>query len=648
MRFALGLGGLATAVQLTSCASLFAPSPPADPQGLASADSLIVDPAVARALDVALGAARWRLLRSLDESAAGRYEEARQELDLALHALAAIDDDPGLDSALEEGGARAEVDALGGAVERAYLALLPHLESLSPDSPLTLLLAELAEERLEQLPADAVPLVRIHQLAPQCDLPVDANARVAASIHFFQTRGRQTYIAWHRRSGRYRDLILPILRQQGLPQDLLYLAMIESGFNPRAYSRAQAVGLWQFIRHTGQLEGLRIDPWVDERRDPVKSTRAAVNHLRGLYAEFGDWRLAAAAYNAGRGRVRRAIEAAGSSDFWALDLPRETRNYVPLLMAAAIVAKDPARFGFDSLAVDEPLAWDPVRLSGLVDLKTAARLLGVDLETVRRLNPELRGAHTPHRPREGYLFNVPAGQGAAFLAAYERLPPSQRRGIQEYRVKRGDNLSSIAQAFGVGVSQLAQANHLGNAHLIHPGQTLRVPVAGGPPLPGAEKGPYTVRRGESLWTISRRLGVSVQDLRVWNGLASGAILRPGQRLRVGTAAALTARERGLHAVRQGETLSSIARVHDVDVAQLRQWNGLRGDRIRVGQTLYVSGVQAKGNGRSYTVVRGDTLHGIAHRFGVEAADIARRNHIGLSATLVTGMELRIPDRQQVD
>lgn len=617
------------------------------------ADSVRVDPVLQQEFDGALQAARWRWLRALDETRAERFDGAREELDQAYYALAAVDDNPFLEEGLGDRDVQAEVDAVATSVERAYLTVLPHIESLSPDSPLSLLLAELADEDLEELSADALPLVRIHQLAPQCDLPVDANARVASSIHFFQTRGRQTWLAWHRRSGRYRDVILPVLREAGVPEDLFFLSMIESGFNPRAYSRAHASGLWQFVRSTGKLEGLRIDNWVDERRDPAKSTRAAAQHLKSLYKEFGDWRLAAAAYNSGRGRVRRAIAKAGTDDFWQLPLPRETRNYVPLLMAAVVISKDPELFGFEVPTVDPPITWEQVRLTELIDLNTAARLLGLDdIKPLRLLNPELRNVFTPHRPGEGYLFNVPTGKGEGFLASFNRMPKSERSGIYEYKIAKGDNLWSIARAFKVSHQDLADANGLADASLIRPGQVIVVPIAGGRVAPAGSR-THKVRRGESLSRLAQVYDVSVQELRQWNGLTSDTI-RIGQQLKVGVPILTTAQRtptqtdrsgRAMHTVRSGESLWSIAQQHEITVNSLKGWNGLQRDTIRPGQRLFVG---PRISDDSYTVVGGDTLYGIARRFGVEPAEIARRNNMSLSSTLLTGMQLRIPPKHQVD
>ncbi|MCY3737462.1 MAG: LysM peptidoglycan-binding domain-containing protein [Gemmatimonadaceae bacterium] len=650
----------AAAVQWTACASLQAPSQPAPEAAPEPGPPAVeVDPSREPEFDAALREARWRWLRALDELRSERHDRAREELDQAYYTLALVDGSPILDELGERDG-QAEVDALADDLGRAYLKVLPFVEHLSPDSPLSLVLSELADEILEELPEDAVPVVRIHQMAPRCDFPIDANDRVAASIHFFQTRARETWQTWTRRAGRYRDLILPILREEGLPEDLFYLSMIESGFNPRAYSRAHASGLWQFIRQTGRLEGLVIDSWVDERRDPVKSTRAAVQHLKGLYAEFGDWRLAAAAYNSGRGRVSRAIQRAGTTDFWQLPLPRETRNYVPLIMAAAVISKDPQRFGFEPVEPDPPILWEHVRLRELIDLHTAARLLGVSVSLLRNLNPELRSLFTPPGPEGGYLLKVPEGRGDDFLAALARLPKSEKRGVARYTVRQGDNLWSIARAFGVDHRRLAEANGLSGRSLIHPGRTLVVPILRGTAIPGPVPlpeggGVHTVRSGESLWSIGRRYGVRVEDLRAWNGLANN-LLQPGQRLKVGRGVLVTRQPspagadapapairagRRVHTVRQGESLWSISRTHQVTVADLRSWNGLADDVIRPGQSLYLADAASAGGG-SYTVVGGDTLYGIARRFGVDVADIARQNNLSLSSSLLIGMELHIP------
>ncbi len=646
---------LATLVSFSSsCAPLFLAQTPVH-STLAEADSTgIHDQMSARAFESMVLTARWHLFRALDDRTIGRYQDAQQELDVAFELLAVLEQDPNAE-ADSTGWAHAEVEKLGAAVEEAYLSLVPHVELFSPDSPLSLLLEGLSEEKIEDLPPNASPIVRILQLAPRCDVPIDANPTVAASIHFFQGRGRETYSTWLQRSGRYRDLVLPILRKHGIPEDFFYLAMIESGFKPTAYSRAHAVGLWQFIQSTGRLEGLHRTSLIDERRDPVKSTVAAAKHLRRLYNEFDDWRLAAAAYNAGSGRVNRAIERDGTRDFWKLQLPRETRNYVPLLMAATVIAKSPDLFGFGEVGFDPPFVHDEVALPEQVYLSAAAKALGVPVSTVKRLNPELRGAVTP-RTKKPYRLRVPTGQGAAFLARYERLPDSKKFTDSEYVVRRGDNISTIASMFNVRSSHIAAVNDLRDPNLIRPGQKLRIPGRHDAGKRTANDGTYTVRRGDSLSRIAQSFGVSVVQLKRWNDLRDD-LIRPGDKLVTGAApkpatagktASTVARQLSAtgttHTVRRGETLWQIANRFDVDISRIKAWNGLSGAVIHPGQELLVAAPETL----TYTVVKGDTLYAIARRFGLDAKQIARQNNMDMSSTLLAGMTLEIVNQESVD
>ena len=343
-----------------------------------------------------LRAVRWHLLLAIESHALGQTQRAQEALDTAFGILADLDEHDALVDT-------AQAATLESAIERAYFDLLPHLKDFPDNSRLLLL----SEEKIEHLPTDAKLLVRIRQLRPRCDMPIDANDRVVAKLHFFQTRGRKTFATWLQRAGRYRTLIGDILRREEMPSDLFYLAVIESGLNPRAYSRSRAVGLWQFMARTGRMMGLKRTHWIDERRDPIKATEAAARYLEDLFAEFGDWRLALAAYNAGPGRVRRAIARADTNDYWQLDLPRETRNYVPLFMAAAVIAKDPQLFGFEPQAEEPGFAYEEVTLPKdwlYVDLKAAAQLLGVERQTLHDLNPELRQDITPPGSRSPYTL----------------------------------------------------------------------------------------------------------------------------------------------------------------------------------------------------------------------------------------------------
>ena len=602
--------------------------------------------------DFGIRAARWHLLRAEEARVCSQFTQAQQDLDRAFRILAA----------LEAGDSDGEAaQKLGVAVESAYLRLLPRLERFSPNSPLTLLLQGLSEEKIENLPDDATQLVRIHQLSQRSDMPIDANAKVAASIHFFQTRGRTTFETWMRRSGRFRDLIIDILRQEEVPRDLLYIAMIESGFNPHAYSRARAVGLWQFIEYTGRLQGLQRNHWVDQRRDPIKSTRAAARHMKALYGHFQDWRLAIAAYNAGQGRVSRAMARAGTRDFWKLDLPRETENYVPLFMAAAVIAKDPPLFGFDLGEPDPPFSFDAVTLppgQPYADLKVAAESMGTTYAVLRALNPELRQRITPPQGRQGsgYRLRVPKGKGETFLKRYASLPRVDAVALYEYVVQPRDNLSSIAQAFGIPSRLVVDANSIVNPNRIYPGQRLYIPAAPGVKLSAAhEKQTYVIRPGDSLSRIARRYGVRLRDLMQWNGLRS-PLIHPGDRLTVWKPRPSkpekasrpqpqkSASGQRQHTVQPGETLWGLSRAFGVTVAQLQEWNELPGALIRPGQQLVVGLPDPGADEQLYTVVKGDTLYSIARRFGLHAHDLARQNNISLSSALLTGTTLKISTR----
>ena len=634
----------AFALSICSCAPWQKSIQPPVPEAVVVEDEPVEEP-VQTGSD--MRAVRWYLLRAQEAQARGDITSAQLDLDRAYRNLAELE-------ASDSIGDTTRATQLAIDIEQTYLHLLPNLESFSPDSPLVLMLQGLSKERIEDFSDDASQIIRIHQLSLQSDMPIDANARVAASIHFFQTRGRQTYTIWSQRSGKYRDMIWRIFKEMDLPQDLLHIAMIESGFNPNAYSRARAVGLWQFVASTGKMEGLEQTHWIDERRDPIKSTHAAARHLKSLYAEFGDWRLALAAYNSGRGRVRRAIEKAGTHDFWNLPLPKETRNYVPLFMAATIISKDPAQFGFNEIEFEDPFTYDQVTLPSewpYVDLRAAARTMNVTETILRNLNPELRQSITPPGIKKPYVLRIPVGTRSSFIDRYGRLSSSQKAAVYQYEVQQRDNLSNIAQAFGVSTRTIIAANSLRNPNRIYPGQRLYIPASpnAGKDNRDLSKTTYTVRQGDSLSQIARRHGVALNDLMTWNTLSSG-LIRPNQRLTIWTqqiprsqskSIRLSANERTTHTVQQGETLWGIARQFNLSVESLKRWNDLNHALIKPGQVLVIGEQQASSE---YTVVTGDTLYSIARKFGLQVEELAKKNNIALTTTLLTGTTLKIPTK----
>ncbi len=374
------------------------------------------------------------------------------------------------------------------------------------------------------------------------EIPITLNPQVMAEIANFQGKERKFFLASYRRSGRYRPLIVKALKDAGLPQELSWLPLIESGFKLRAMSRARALGLWQFIASTGYKYGLRRTVWIDERLDPEKSTKAAIAYLVELHKIFGDWLTVLAAYNCGEGTVLKAIRTQQVDyidHFWDLyrRLPPETARYVPRFLAVLAILKEPEKYGFHLPKPDPPLQWDTVEVKRQLYLREIARAIGVDYGELRDLNPELRHAVTPGKP---YPLRVPKGKGpvleAKLKALREWLPPA--KAYVWHRVRRGETLSLIAARYRTTVWDIVRVNHLRHKHLIRVGQRLKVPVATrrSNPFPSVCSRPpgkdeYVVRRGDSLWTIARRFGLSAKRLRRLNHLRSNRIYE-GQILRI--------------------------------------------------------------------------------------------------------------------
>ena len=368
-------------------------------------------------------------------------------------------------------------------------------------------------------------------------IPLVRNKAVDQFISYFQKKGKKQFQVWLDRMPEFSGLINDILREQELPGELLYLAMIESGLNPKAYSKASALGIWQFVYSTGKYYGLKRDWYVDERRDPIKSTYAACAYLRDLYEEFDHWYLALAAYNFGPGRIRRAIRLHQTSDFWQLhSLPKETRNYIPYYMAAAIIAKSPEEYGFDpsSNKRKSPFEFDLVELEKSADLSVLARASRISLKTIKNYNPELRQSATPNNGP--YLLRIPKGMKDQFTANFNALPEDQRFAPQYivHKVRRGESLWTISKKYKVSIHNLAAVNKIRNRHRIKIGEKLTIPVRGvyathdGPP--GHIKVVYTVRRGDTLGHIAQNYGTRASKIRRWNKISYGQNIYPGQKL----------------------------------------------------------------------------------------------------------------------
>jgi membrane-bound lytic murein transglycosylase D len=365
------------------------------------------------------------------------------------------------------------------------------------------------------------------------------NDYVATYINFFANtqRGHNTLLHSFQRAGRYKAMIQRVMAEEGVPQDMIYLAVAESGFQPRALNgHSGAGGMWQFMPHGNY--GLARNAYVDERFDPEKSTRASARYMKFIYDELGDWYLAMAGYNWGTGNVQRAVQKTGYADFWELyrrnNLPAETKNYVPEILAAIIIANHPTQYGFDDVTLDPPVLTDTVTINYQVDLRLVSDLVGAPMEELMALNPSLLRAMTP--PDTSFDLHLPAGGAAVFEQRIAEIPESKRNAWRYHRVVAADTLASVAREYHVAVADLAAANQLQEDSGIAGIDALVVPVA-----PAAAQSAsartllYTARKGDTLVTIADRFGVSLDQLRRWNNVA-GVKVEAGRRLHVGESA----------------------------------------------------------------------------------------------------------------
>ena len=402
------------------------------------------------------------------------------------------------------------------------------------------------------------------------DIDIPLNARVLSFVELFTGRLKSFLEEGLSRGVQYLPMIQAIFRAEGLPLDLAYVPLVESAFKPTALSRARAKGIWQFMRGTALENGLKHDWYIDERAEPEKSTRAAAKYLKTLYDMFdGDWHLALASYNGGPGRVQRAMKRAGrtGTDFWKLSasgryLPRETRNYVPLILAAIVIARNPAMYGFEIEPVD-PIRFETVALSAAIDLRRVAEWIGSPVQTLQELNPELRRWTTPVRAPE-YELKVPGGTADLVRARLVETDPAELAPLNWHSVKKGETLLSISKKLKVSRIDLAEANYLSTRSALKAGQRLIIPRAPALILAGRSDAPPPAPDAASPVEAS-----------------VVAVSNPAPNARAAQPASVTYR------VKRGDTLTSIARLYGTTIASLKAWNRLRSSSLQVGQRLTI-------------------------------------------------------------
>ena len=454
--------------------------------------------------------------------------------------------------------------------------------------------------------------------ATRSDLPLMLTDPVAGYINYFSTRGRSTLEHALIRGGRYQEMIQKILRQEGVPQELIYLAQAESGFHPLAVSRVGARGMWQFMGSRARGYGLQRSWWVDERQDPEKATRAAARHLKDLYSQFGDWYLAMAAYNSGPGTVQQAVRRTGYADFWELYrrnvLPKETRNYVPIIVAVTIMVKNPAQYGLDQLETEKPIAYDTVRIDYPVDLRLVAECVDAPAATLQDLNPSLLRWTTPKN--QEFELRLPAGTKAGYLSAIQAIPQDMRVWWRYHKIAPGDTLTSIAREYHSTPNAIAQANDLEIHADPEPESKLVIPIAPGkhPPSEQATYARritrYKVHKGDTVQSVADNFGVPPAMVRRWNHLKGESVqgrrvlyvhlpVTPngGDAIRASVPKSQssnrlrrTSKTPTRHKVKQGETLSSIATSYKTTVAALKHDNGNLAT-LRPGMILVIRDVK---------------------------------------------------------
>ena len=527
-----------------------------------------------------------------DNYQAGHLEAAKQNFDAAFNMLLGSGLDVKSDERLQK-----EFDRIVDGINGLELVALQQgdgfTEQKSEPAPI-----DEANEVTPPVDPNVKAKAEAEIKSTHSDLPLMMTDQVAGYINYFSNRGRGTLEHALARSGQYEEMIHRVLKEEGVPQDLIYLAQAESGFHPLAVSRAGARGMWQFMGSRAKGYGLTRNWWVDDRQDPEKATRAAARHLRDLYGEFGDWYLAMAAYNSGPGTVLSAVKRTGYADFWELYrrnvLPRETRNYVPIIVAVTIMAKNPEQYGLEDVVRDKPIPYDTVKIDYPVDLRLVAECVDATPQELQDLNPSLLRLTTPKD--QLFELHLPTGKKDKFLTSIAEIPADKRVWWRYHKVQTGETLASIARTYHTAAKAIAQANNLDDEAL-EPEAKLIIPIAPGKTADTSTYARaitrYKVRKGDTVTSVAAEFGISPKMVRVWNRLKGDSVA--GHKVLFlhlpVSPSAVEARSTSTHSkshkahtqvdakadvvhhrVKAGETLTSIAGSYNTTVTALKKDN----------------------------------------------------------------------------